>query len=148
LIELTIEFRLGHERRQIPGLGLHLLEKFTPLLPLLPVPATALLPFGQILLADGLVVEVGGKDGPGLGQGIQPGDELFAQLVIVQAAVELLLNGLGQTGDFSIASHNLFYDLLVTAADVLIVIGALRPGVQELVEDLVGHVGWSSVRPV
>ena len=66
-----------------------------------PIAEAALFPFGEVLFGDGAVVEVGGEDGFDFGEGVEPREEGFAILALFEALVELVLDGMRQTGDFS-----------------------------------------------
>ena len=55
-----------------------------------PIAVAALFPIRQVLLVDRLACEPGGDDGPHFRQGIEPFDEIFARLAILQALVEEL----------------------------------------------------------
>jgi len=70
-----------------------------------PVPVAAVFPLGEVGRGEGLGGELGGEDGLDLGQGVEPVEEGWAGLVVEKAAVELVSDGEGETGDFSGAGH-------------------------------------------
>jgi len=70
-----------------------------------PFLVAALTPVGEVLLGDGEGVEVLGEEGLDLGEGIEPREDLRAELAILEAGVELGAKVVGQSGDFSGAGH-------------------------------------------
>jgi hypothetical protein len=62
-------------------------------------------PMGRVGSGDGLAVKVRREEGLDLGPGVKPGGDLFAFAAILQAAVDLFADWLGQPRDFAIASH-------------------------------------------
>ena len=65
-------------------------------------------PFIEVLLADGTGAEFGGEEGADGGKGVQPGQEGAGGLVVGEAAVELVAEGLGKPGDFGGLIHRGF----------------------------------------
>ena len=73
----------------------------------LPFGEAALAPVAEVLPADGAALELVLEEGLDLGEGVEPGEEGVAGLVVAEAAVELFAEGEGETGDFTGASgHN------------------------------------------
>ena len=73
----------------------------------LPFGEAALAPVAEVLPADGAALELVLEESLDLGQGVEPGEEGVAGLVVAEAAVELFAEGEGETGDFTGASgHN------------------------------------------
>jgi hypothetical protein len=66
-----------------------------------PVAVAAAFPLGEVGRGDGLGGEVGGEDGLDLGEGVEPVEEGGAGLVVEEAAVKLVSDGEGETGDFA-----------------------------------------------
>ena len=66
-----------------------------------PVAEAALFPFGEVLLGDGAAFEFGGEDGFDFGQGVEPGEDGFVGLVVVETEVELLAELMRETRDFA-----------------------------------------------
>jgi hypothetical protein len=64
----------------------------------------ALTPVGEVLLVDGLSVEAL-EDGFDLGQGVEPEDDLFAFVAVLEADVELGANIPREAGNFTDACH-------------------------------------------
>jgi hypothetical protein len=62
----------------------------------LPVEVAALLPFGEVGGQDGPTAEAGGEDGLNFRQGVEPGEDGFAAFTVVEAAVELFADGVGE----------------------------------------------------
>src|SRR5260370_32667987 len=71
----------------------------------LPVAIAAVFPSGQVLLYDGTAAEFVLEDLVDLGQGIEPFDQGRSIFAIPKAAVKLVTKFMGQTGDFSGATH-------------------------------------------
>ena len=76
--------------------------EFDPIL----IPARA--PFGEVLLGDGFAVEFLGHGVLDFGEAVEPADEFGAGLAIGEALVELIPEGAGETGDFSVACFHGF----------------------------------------
>ena len=72
-----------------------------------PVEETAVVPFREVLGADGDAVEMFGEEGLDFGEGVEPLDEIHAGFAIVEALVELVAELVGETGDFAGAFHRL-----------------------------------------
>jgi len=79
--------------RELEELGGVILEE--------PIAEAALFPFGKVLFGDGAVVEVGGEDGIGFGERVEPRENDFVRLVIVETEVELFAELMRETGDFA-----------------------------------------------
>jgi hypothetical protein len=69
-----------------------------------PVAIAALLPFGEVLGADGFAAKGGGQDGLDLREGIEPGGEVLGLLAFVEAAAQLVPDLTWETGNFAGAS--------------------------------------------
>ena len=86
-----------------------------------PVKETAVIPFGEVLRADGDAVEMFGEDGLDFGEMIQPFNEVHAGFAVVETLVELVAERAGEAGDFAGAFHNLsdgymlIFNLLIMA---------------------------------
>jgi len=72
-----------------------------------PVEEAAVVPFREVLGADGDAVEMFGEEGLDFGEGVEPLDEIHAGFAIVEALVELVAELVGETGDFAGAFHRL-----------------------------------------
>ena len=72
-----------------------------------PVEKAAVVPFGEVLRADGDAGEVFGEDGLDFGEAVQPFNEIHAGFAVVEALVELVAELVGETGDFAGAFHGL-----------------------------------------
>ena len=70
-----------------------------------PVEEAAVVPFGEVLRADGDAVEVFGEEGLDFGEAVQPLDEVHAGFAVVEALVELVAKLVGEAGDFAGAFH-------------------------------------------
>ncbi|MGA3267722.1 MAG: hypothetical protein ABSE16_12970 [Verrucomicrobiota bacterium] len=68
-----------------------------------PIEVAAGLPFGEVLLADGASAELAVEDFADLVRLVEPVDEAFAGFAVLEAAVEFVADGVGETGDFSIS---------------------------------------------
>ena len=68
-----------------------------------PVHEAAGAPFAEVLLGEGVPGELLFEDGLNLGEGVEPGEEGFAGLGVLEAAVELFAEGEGEAGDFAVA---------------------------------------------
>ena len=79
---------------------------FEGFLPEDPVLVAAGFPFGEVLFADGVALEAFGEDLPGFGLTVEPGDEFDALFAAVEAAVELVAEGAGEAGDFTVAGFS------------------------------------------
>jgi len=69
----------------------------------LPVGVAAQAPVAEVLFADGLAVELFVQDGLDGGEGVEPSQESFTGFAVLEAAVELFPDFVGEAGDFSIA---------------------------------------------
>ena len=72
-----------------------------------PVEKAAVVPFGEVLGADGDAVEVFGEDGLDFREGVEPLDEVHAGFAVVEALVELVAEVVREAGDFAGAFHRL-----------------------------------------
>ena len=72
-----------------------------------PVEEAAVIPFGEILGADGDAVEMLGEDGLDFGETIQPFDEFHAGFAVVETLVELVAKVVGEAGDFAGSLHGI-----------------------------------------
>ena len=72
-----------------------------------PVEEAAIVPFGEVLGADGDAVEMFGENGLDFGEGVKPFDEVHAGFTFVEAEVELVAEVMREAGDFAGAFHNL-----------------------------------------
>ena len=70
-----------------------------------PVAVTALFPVGEILGIDRAALEISLQDGMDLGQSVEPFEQAGAGLAVEQALVELVAEGAGEPGDFTVAGH-------------------------------------------
>ena len=61
---------------------------------------------GEVLGNDGVSLEEFAEDLLDLGEGVEPLDEGDARDVALEPAVEFLPDVIGETGDFSVTSHN------------------------------------------
>jgi hypothetical protein len=66
----------------------------------------------EVWFVDGLAVKLRRHDGSDLRQGVEPCHDLFAWLAVLQAAVDLLADGLREPCDFSISGHRIFFGLI------------------------------------
>ena len=72
-----------------------------------PVEEAAVVPFGEVLGADGDAGEVFGEEGLDFGEAVQPFYEVHAGFAVVEALVELVAELVRETGDFAGAFHGL-----------------------------------------
>ena len=63
--------------------------------------AAGVFPVGEVLLGDGGGVEVMFEDVLDLGESIEPVEKFGAELAVGETGVELITDGLGETGDFA-----------------------------------------------
>jgi len=70
-----------------------------------PVEETAVVPFGEVLRADGDAGEMFGEDGLDFGEAVQPLDEVHAGFAVVEALIELVAELVREAGDFAGAFH-------------------------------------------
>ena len=75
-----------------------------------PVEEAAVVPFGEVLGADGDAGEMLGEEGLDFGEAVQPLDEVHAGFAVVEALVELVAKRAGETGDFAGAFHKINED--------------------------------------
>ena len=73
-----------------------------------PVEEAAVVPFGEVLGADGDAGEMFGEDGLDFGEGVEPLDEVNAGFAVVETLVELVAEVVRETGDFAGAFHIIF----------------------------------------
>lgn len=101
----------GHHSRlvgEVIGIACHDSHPFTGFLVLLPFDKATLAPFAEVLLGDGLAVEVAVEDALHAFLGIEPLDEHVARFGVLELAVELLSNRARETCDLAVAGHGLF----------------------------------------
>ncbi len=67
-----------------------------------PIAEAAIGPFSEVDGTHGASAEVFGEDGTDFGQGIEPIEDGFGLLAVVEAAVELVADLMGEAGDFSV----------------------------------------------
>ena len=100
------EFAVG-EAGEFGGVGGEFTGVFEEFLGGEPVEEAAIVPFGEVLGADGDAGEVFGEDGLDFGEGVKPFDEVHAGFTFVEAEVELVAEVMREAGDFAGAFHNL-----------------------------------------
>ena len=103
--EAVDEVAVG-EAGELGGVGGEFAGGFEEILDGEPVEEAAIVPFGEVLGADGDAVEMFGEEGLDFGEGVEPLDEVHAGFAVVEALVELVAEGAGETGDFAGAFHN------------------------------------------
>jgi len=69
-----------------------------------PVSEAAVAPFGEILLGDGMAIELGIEDGLDARDGVEPIKDGLGWLTVAEASVELFTNVVREAGDFTDAS--------------------------------------------
>jgi hypothetical protein len=69
-----------------------------------PVAEAAAFPVGEVLFGDGTIVEVGGEDGFGLREPVEPGEDEFGGDIVVELEVKFFADGVGKASDFAEAS--------------------------------------------
>ena len=67
----------------------------------LPIAVAAILPFGEIAWADGVAVEFGLQHGTNFRDSIESGENGFGFVAVLEALIELLADGVGESGDFA-----------------------------------------------
>ena len=80
---------------------IHRVEEVEGILADEPIAVAAAFPFGEVARGEGAGVKLGGEDGSNLRQGVQPLEQGFAGLAVAQAAVELVTQLVGKTGNFA-----------------------------------------------
>ena len=95
------------EAGELGGVGGEFAGVFEEFLGGKPVEKAAVIPFGEVLGADGDAGEVFCEDGLDFGKGVEPFDEFYAGFAVVEALVELVAEGAGETGDFAGAFHGI-----------------------------------------
>ena len=98
----------GHDSRllgEVIGVACDSAHPFTGFLVLLPFDKPALAPFAEVLLGDGLAVEVALENEIHLGPTVEPFDEGCALFPVIEAAVELFADGAWKTSDLAVAHH-------------------------------------------
>src|ERR1051325_1105293 len=75
----------------------------------LPIVEAAAFPFGQVLRTDGAGFEFLFKGGLDFGEGIEPMTDGFGPFVVLNAAVELLTDGMREASDFAGASFQMLF---------------------------------------
>ena len=98
------------EAGELGGVGGEFAGGFKEVLGGKPVEKAAVVPFGEVLRADGDAVEMFGEDGLDFGEGVEPLDEVNAGFAVVEALVELVAERAGETGDFAGAFHKISED--------------------------------------
>ena len=78
--------------------------EFKGLLAKEPITEAMLFPFGEVLFIDGAGVEFGREESFDLGKLVEPRENGFALFVVLDAAVELVTDGVREAADFSIVS--------------------------------------------
>jgi hypothetical protein len=74
----------------------------------LPFDEAALAPLGDVLLVDGLSVEGGAAEGFfDLRERVEPMGDVAARLVAIEAEVDFVTEGGGETGDFAGTRHRI-----------------------------------------
>ena len=87
---------------EVGGLVPHQAKELLVLLLALPADKAAEPPVGEVLFGDRLAAETGiFEDGADLREGIEPGEDFGAAFAVIDAAVELLPDGLREAGDFA-----------------------------------------------
>jgi len=66
-----------------------------------PILVAAVTPVGEVGFGDGLVIKFFGEKFFGVGEPIEPLQEVRALLAVLEAAVEIVADGFGELGDFS-----------------------------------------------
>jgi hypothetical protein len=102
-----------------------LLDIFLLLLTTQPFAVAALTPFGEVLLGDGVALEVFAQDGFDGGLVVEPLDEVGAKFAVFEAEVEFVANGFGEAGDFTGAAHGATSGLIVI---LFFIVGEFTPG--------------------
>jgi len=74
----------------------------------LPVAEALLFPVRQVLGANGLASEFVGKESLDLWEGVEPLEEAFVLLAIIEPLVELVAELAREAGDFAGAGHGIF----------------------------------------
>ena len=98
------------EAGELGGVGGEFAGVFEEFLGGKPVEKAAVIPFGEVLGADGDAVEVFGEDGLDFGEGVEPLDEVHAGFAVVEALVELVAEVVREAGDFAGAFHKIHED--------------------------------------
>ena len=104
--EAVEEVAVG-EAGELGGVGGEFAGGFEEFLGGEPVEEAAVVPFGEVLGADGDAVEMFGEEGLDFGEGVEPLDEFHAGCAAVEALVELVAELVRETGDFAGAFHGL-----------------------------------------
>jgi hypothetical protein len=76
----------------------------------LPVAEAMLGPFVEVLFRDGFGTELRAEEGLDLGEGIEPGAEVVLGFAFVEAAVELVADGLGEASDFAVHNFSFWFE--------------------------------------
>ena len=71
-----------------------------------PVAVAAMTPLGEVDFVEGAPVEAGGEHGLDFGDGVEPFEDGVGLFAVVEAAIELLTDVVGEAGDFS-GAHGL-----------------------------------------
>jgi hypothetical protein len=94
---------------QFGGVSAETADSFQRLLLRLPIPITAELPIRHIHITDGLALELHRQYRNDIWQPIEPFGDLFAFPAILQAAVDLLADGVRQPCDFPFSCHEIYF---------------------------------------
>jgi hypothetical protein len=95
------------DRLEISGLLAGVLEPIAGFLEVNPFDEAALPPFGEVLLVDRAAFEFLVQELADFREGVEPLNELGSLLAVLKAEVEVLAQGVRETGDFSSAGHTL-----------------------------------------
>ncbi len=98
------------EAGELGGVGGEFAGGFEEFLGGKPVEEAAVVPFGEVLGADGDAGEVFGEDGLDFGEGVEPFNQVHAGFAVVEALVELVAEGAGEAGDFAGTFHKISED--------------------------------------
>src|SRR6266566_8918814 len=85
---------------------IELLNEIESVLAYEPVAVAAMPPLGEVDFVEGPPVEAGGKHGLDFGDGVEPFEDGVGLFAVVEAAIELLTDVVGEAGDFS-GAHGL-----------------------------------------
>ena len=80
-------------------------EELEGLLAGVPLAVAAIFPLGEVARGDGATVKLGLENGLYFREGVEPGEDRFGFVAIVQAGIELFADLVRETSNFSGASH-------------------------------------------
>jgi hypothetical protein len=106
-------FRLGICAHADAGRNVGVTEELGGVILEEPVTEATLFPFGEVLFGDGSVVEVGGEDGFDFRERVEPRENGFVRLVIVETKVELVAELMRKTSDFADTSCSVHMILIL-----------------------------------